>query len=54
LEVYEEEMAYGLIEYDRPPIPPLANSNIHLEPETLVDIEEEKWDDGIDRKWKSF
>lgn len=47
-------MALGVIEYDRPPTPPLARANIFIEPSGTVDIEEEKWDDGMDEKWKSF
>ena len=47
-------MALGTIEYDRPPTPPLARANIYLESSNVIDIEEEKWEDGIDQKWKSF
>jgi hypothetical protein len=41
-------MAMGTIEYDRPPTPPLARTNIHLEASNVIDIEEEKWEEGID------
>ena len=41
-------MALGIIEYDRPPTPPLARANIYLESTNTVDIEEEKWDEGMD------
>ena len=53
-EVYEEELACGQVEYDRPPTPPLASANINLEDETVQDIGDERWEEGVDQKWKSF
>jgi hypothetical protein len=47
-------MAMGNVDYDRPPTPPLARTNIYLEASNVINIEEEKWEDGIDQKWKSF
>lgn len=44
----------GNVDYDRPPTPPLARTNIYLEASNVINIEEEKWEDGIDQKWKSF
>jgi len=47
-------MAMGNFDYDRPPTPPLARTNIYLEASNVINIEKEKWEDGIDQKWKSF
>lgn len=43
------------LDFERPPTPPLASSNVYAhQAKDETNIEEENWQLGTDSKWKAF
>jgi hypothetical protein len=44
-----------MLDFDRPPIPPLASINPYvIKDMTVLDVEQEAWGEGADTRWKAY